>query len=281
MSVVDLYHVVRTWSDQQVKAGKISAVKANDFWQKYGSNYLEKIKSYFPIGKDVKEGLATLRVIISELGIFGRYHIKEYRGRLHIVFKGHAGARQFLTGTRYGILHHKIVSLKMTSAGMKSAAKGGLIFGILFCTAIDVVDYVSNDRATLGQLFGAVGMDIAKCLIGTGVALAMGLGTAVAMGTAVVAIGPVAVGLIFGVGASLLLDAIDNRLGLTKKLGELCDKGLARISASAAHLADEGKRVWQRIETSEVVRDLSQEAGEWSDWIVKRASGVTWQRGFL
>ena len=42
MSVVDLQHAVRIWTDQQVKAGKVTAAKANEFWQKSGSNYLER-----------------------------------------------------------------------------------------------------------------------------------------------------------------------------------------------------------------------------------------------
>lgn len=42
MSVVDLQHAVRIWTDQQVKAGKVTAAKANEFWQQSGSNYLER-----------------------------------------------------------------------------------------------------------------------------------------------------------------------------------------------------------------------------------------------
>ncbi|MBD8546104.1 hypothetical protein [Sphingomonas sp. CFBP 8760] len=280
-SVVDLQHVVRIWTDQQIKTGKVTATKANEFWQKHGSNYLEKIKSYFPIGKDIKEGAATLRLIASELGIMGRYYIKEYRGRPHIIFKGHAGARQFLTGTRYGIQHHKIISLKMTTAGMKAAAKGALVFGILFCTVIDVVNYMTNDRATLGQLFGSIGVDIAKCLIATGAAFATGVGMATLMGTAVVAIGPVVIALFVGVGLSVLLDILDNHFGVTKKLSELCDTGLAKLKNMASDLADSGTATWQQIENSEIVHDLSREAGEWSDWIADRASRVTWHRGWL
>jgi len=280
-SVVDLQHMVRIWTERQVRAGKVTAAKANEFWQKHGSNYLEKLKSYFPIGKDIREGAGTVRLIVSELGIMGRYYIKEYRGRPHIVFKGHAGARQFLTGTRYGIQHHKIISLKMTTAGMKAAAKGGLVFGILFCTVIDVVDYVTKDRATLGQLFGAIGVDIAKCLIGTGAAFAVAVGTAAMMGTAVVAIGPVVAAVIVGVGVSVALDILDNHFGVTKKLGELCDAGLARLKRLANDIAARGEATWQQIENSATVRDLSQEVSEWSDWVSRQASRVIWHRGWL
>ncbi|WP_156359124.1 hypothetical protein [Sphingomonas sp. Leaf242] len=276
-AVVDLKHVVRTWTDKQVALGKTTLRKSNEFWQKHGHDYLENIKSYFPIGKDVREGGATVRLIIAELGIGGQYILKTYRGRQHVVFKGYAGARQFLTGPRYGLMHPKIISLKMTKAGMKAAARDSVIFGILFCTVIDVVDYVSNDRATLGSLFGAIGMDIAKCLVATAAAYAVGVGTAALMGTAVIAVGPVVAALVIGVGVSLALDWIDNRLGLTRKLGQLCDEGLARLKAAVA----ESEATWRRIESSQVVRDLSREAGEWSDWIANQASRVTWTPGFL
>lgn len=275
-AVIDLQHVVRTWTERQVAQGKVTAMRMREFWQRHGHEYLDKIKSYFPIGKDVTEGGATLRLIVSELGLGGRYLIKTYRGRQHIVFKGYAGARQFLTGPRYGLLHHKIISLKMTRAGMKAGARDGLIFGILFCTALDVADYVSNDRATLGALFGAVGMDIAKCLIATAAAFAVGVGVAAVMGTAVIAIGPVVAALAVGVGLSLALDWIDNRLGLTRKLGELCDKGLARLKALEA----EGEAAWRRFEQSDAVRDLSHEVEQWSDWIERRVARVCWTFGF-
>ncbi len=281
MSVVDLQHAVRIWTDQQVKAGKVTAAKANEFWQKSGSSYLEKIKSWFPIAKDVREGAGTARLIISDLGIKGRYYIKEYRGRPHIIFKGHAGARQFLTGTRYGLQHHKIISLKMTTAGMKAAARGGLVFGIVFCTVIDVVDYVTNDRATLGQLFGAIGVDIAKCLIGTGVAFATAMGAAAMTGAAVIAVGPVVAAVIFGVTASVVLDMLDTHFGVTKKLGEMCDAGLAKLKRMAGNVAEQGRATWQQIENSEIVRDLSKEADEWSDWIAQQTSRITWRPSFL
>lgn len=202
--------------------------------------------------------------------------MRTYRGRAHIIFKGRAGARQFLTGTRYGLTHPKIISLKMTTAGMKVAARDALIFGIIFCTVIDVVDYFTNDRATLGSLFGTIGMDIAKCLIATGAAFAVGVGVAAVMGTAVVAIGPVVAALAVGVGVSLALDWIDGRLGLTKKLGELCDKGLARLKALAA----EGEAAWKRLERSAIVRDLSEEVDQWSGWLERQASRINWKGGF-
>lgn len=97
--------IVRIWIDKQVKEGKTTAAKAHEFWLKHRHDYLEQLKSWFPIGKDSFEGVQTLRIIISELGIFGEYYIKEYGGRYHVILRGYAAGRRILTGTRYTKAH--------------------------------------------------------------------------------------------------------------------------------------------------------------------------------
>jgi hypothetical protein len=277
MSVVDMELAFRTWMDQRVAQGKITAKQAHDFWQAHGHDYLEKFKSYFPAGKDSFEGSLTIRTIVMELGIAGRYYIKRYGDRDYIVFKGFAGARKMLTGTRYGINHHKIMELKMTRSGMRAAAREGLIFGILFSAVVDITDYVTNDRETLGELFGTFGMDVAKGLIATGAAYAVGVGAAAMMGTAVIALGPVVLAVVVGVGLSLALDAIDNHYHLTQKLGQLCDDGLARLQALEKRLEVESRQTWHNIVTSRTVRDLSREAHEFSDWVGRESALVRWK----
>lgn len=278
---VDREIVVRIWVDQQVRQGKISAAKAHEFWLKHGHDYLENVKSWFPIAKDSRSGAQTLRTIISELGVFGRYYLKTYRGREHVIFKGYAGARKFLTGTRYGLEHSKIISLKMTKAGFKDAAHEGLVFGLIFCTVLDIVDYATSDHMTLGELFGTVGTDIVKVLAVTGASYLAAVGTAALMGTAVIAIGPVVAGLVVGIGLAIVLDMLDKHFGVTKKLGELCDEGLHRLEAMAARARAEGIAAWHNVENSRVVRDLSCEAHDVANWIGRQASSVNWAYGFL
>lgn len=278
---VDREIVVRIWVDQQVRQGKITAAKAHEFWLKHGHDYLENVKSWFPIAKDTRSGVQTLRLIIAELGVFGRYYLKTYRGREHVIFKGYAGARRFLTGTRYGLEHSKIVSLKMTKAGFKDAAREGLVFGLIFCTVLDIVDYATSDHMTLGELFGTIGTDIAKLLAVTGASYLAAVGTAALMGPAVVAIGPIVAGLVIGVGLAIVLDMLDKQFGVTKKLGERCDEGLHRLEAMAARARADGAAAWHRVESSQVVRDLSREAHDVADWVGRQASSVNWAYGFL
>lgn len=85
---------MRVWLDQQVRAGKVSAGEVQRFWHQHGHDYLDTFKSLFPAGKDSGEGGMTVRLIIAEIGITGRYFIKRYGGRDHVVFKGYAGARR-------------------------------------------------------------------------------------------------------------------------------------------------------------------------------------------
>lgn len=276
-SFVDRELIVRAWTAKQVREGKVPVAQERSFWHQHGHDYLEQLKSWFPVAKDTRSGVLTLRTIVSELGFLGKYYLKTYKGREHVIFKGFAGARKVLTGTRYGLENHKILNLKMTKAGMKDAAREGLIFGLLFCTVIDIVDYVSSDHMTLGELFGTIGTDIAKLLVVTGASYLAGVATAALMGTAVVAIGPVVAALVVGVGLAIVLDMLDKEFGVTEKLGKLCEEGLHRLEG----LKKEAVAAWHRVENSQAVRDLSREAHDAATWIEKQASSVQWDFGFL
>jgi hypothetical protein len=109
----------------------------------------------------------------------------------------------------------------------------------------------------------------------------MGAGTAALMGTAVIAIGPVVVGVVFAVGLVIVLDMLDKQFGVTEKLGELCDEGLKRLEALAQRAKAEGIAEWHRLEReSQVVRDLSTEAHTVANWLDRHVPAIIWQFGF-
>ena len=278
VTYVDMEYVYREWLELQVRAGRIKREDVHAFWQRHGGDTLNAVKSYFPALKDTYEGQITVRLIVAELGLNGTYYIKQIRGRTHIVFRGFAGGRQFLTATHYGVGHSKIIHLKLGKAGLKAAAREGLIFGILFCTVIDIVDFATRDTATWGSFFGTLSMDITKGLIATGAAYAAGIGAAALMGTAVVAIGPVVAAIAVGVLLSFVLDAIDNRFDISGKLGRLVDQGLAKLAALAHALEARAVQTYHRIEHSQVVRDLSRETHELINWAGNHMPRITWNQ---
>ena len=104
-------------------------------------------------------------------------------------------------------------------------------------------------------------------MLATGAAYALGVVTAAAMGATVVALGPVVVALVVGVGASFLLDWLDSKFGITEKLGKLCDMGLAKLAALGREMERRAVAAYHEIERSRIVRDLSREAHELTSWV--------------
>lgn len=101
--------------------------------------------------------------------------------------------------------------------------------------AVDVADYLFRDKATLGSLLGALTVDIPGVVLASAIGAAAGSAFAgTAMGAALVigsfALGSVLVAFAVGVLAGVALTAIDNRFGLSEKLGRAYDAGLARLA---------------------------------------------------
>ena len=273
---VDLQYVYREWLDLQVRAGRLKREDVHAFWQTHGSASLSSFKSFFPALKDVYDGQITVRLIVKELGIKGTFYEKAVKGRPHIIFRGFAGGRQFLTANSYGVQHHKVIHLKLGKAGLKSAAKGGLIFGLLLVTFVDIVDFATRDNATWGGFLGTLGMDVVKCMAATGAGYAAGVLTAAAMGTAVIAIGPIIAAIAVGVVLGFVLDSIDNKYDISGRLGRLIDRGLAKLAQIAEELENDAVATYRRVENSQMVRDLSREAHELVNWAGNHMPRIQW-----
>lgn len=163
--------------------------------------------------------------------------------RWYIVFKGNAGLRQYLSATRYGVEHAKVIAISAGAgsvAGMrhaswgaaKGAVQGGgllaLIFTITLSTAEWLGDYEQRDAQTgkpkrdFLDLCSRIGIDVAKAvasaMIGSVlVALvsmgAMALGLA-ALPAAAIVVGSIAASVLVGIG----LDWLDKKTGASEKL---------------------------------------------------------------
>lgn len=159
--------------------------------------------------------VGTVTKLVGDLGGIGaRAYIKNYRGKPHIILKGHPGLRTVLTGTKYGLKNPKVIEMGLGRVGAVDAAKRGGFVTIILLSAYRVVDHFLTDTATLNQLIGTLATDVVKVGIATGAGILVASSTVV--GT--FAIGPIVAVVIVGLGVSMLLDYADNRSGVTERI---------------------------------------------------------------
>lgn len=157
--------------------------------------------------------------IIGELGVIAdKAIIKTYAGKQYVIFKGYAGNRKVLTGTRYLTTSPKVVRMAIGPKGLAKSVKGGFVITVVLSVGIEVFDYFIRDSNSLAVLLGTVTADLIKIGLATIAAAVAGMvvGASAILGTVAAAplIAVVAVGVISGV----LLDKIDDKYGATKAL---------------------------------------------------------------
>lgn len=170
--------------------------------------------NYYSSGTDA---IKLARLVGDLGGVSGQAYIKYYGangGKPHIVLKGRPGLRKVLTGTKYGVLHPKVVSLGLGRHAAVGAAKVGGVVSLVLISGYRIVDYALTDEATLSRLIGTLATDVVK----VGLVVAASIGAAVATSTAVIAVGPILAVVIVGFGLTVALEQVDQRYGLTEKV---------------------------------------------------------------
>jgi len=214
----------------------IFSAKATKKWTK---EQWEKIKNkaefsanYTAAGKDT----VLLARLIGDLGFSGtKAYIKNYGGKAHIILKGYPGLRNIFNGTKYGLQNAKVIKMGMGKYGAVNSVKGGGVLTIILLSIYRVADYFLRDGATLNQLIGSLATDVVKVGIATGASIAAVSVTATWMATTgiLVALGPLAVAIVVGVGVTMLLEYADSELKITDRviaaLDEIEEKGIKGI----------------------------------------------------
>jgi Ca2+/Na+ antiporter len=282
MCVFDQQGMFKVWLDTMIEQKNLTFQQAQSAWKKHGPQLVkgatsEEFKSWFPNIKDVAQGGALLFKLARDVGIKGKYYIREYKGRQYIIFKGNPAVRKYLTGTRYGLNHAKMINLQIGRVGMRTAIRGSFVFSMIFCTVINVADYVARDNATLGELFGATAVDLGKTLIATGAAFAVAGIAAAAAGTAMIAIGPIIAAVVVSVAVAVILDEIDKKYKIQEKLSKMIDAGLVKLEKVARELKKEGEQAWHDFQTSKIVVDLSRDAYSISEDFLRGVNYVRWK----
>lgn len=202
------------WLADQVRQGKLLAEKARQLYKEWKA-FPEKAASYFSTAGD----LMTLTRLARDLGPLEQFYVKEYKGQLYLILKGNAKLRSILTGTRYGVENAKIVSMGLGYKGAMESIHGGGVLTAVLVSAVDVMTEVLSDHPSLTRLIGALAVDVAKVAIGAAASFAA---VSTVYGAAAVgasfALGPLAVAVIVGVAAGVLLDYLDDRYKLKERL---------------------------------------------------------------
>lgn len=144
--------------------------------------------------------------------------LKKYGNKQYVIFKGNAGDRRVLKGTKYLIDNPTVVRMAVGPKGIVKSAKGGFVLTAVLSVGIEIFDYVIRDTALLSELLGVITTDLIKIGLSSIAGAVAGLlvGSMVTVGTVAAApfIAAIAVGIVTG----LALDEIDERLGATQAL---------------------------------------------------------------
>ena len=191
----------------------------------------------------------SIASLVNELGgSRAEVYVKSYGGKPHIILKGRPGLRKILTGTKYGLKNPKVVSMGLGKLGATSAAKSGGLFTVVFLSAYRVADYFLTDNSTMSSLVGHLATDIVKVGITTGVSI---VAVSAVASLTTLAIGPLFVVLIVGVGLSVLLDYVDNKLGITNSviigLEALLEKLHAAGNQIDFYVEQQKRKAWEVV----------------------------------
>jgi len=168
-----------------------------------------------------------LSIILREFGLKGEAIIREVGGKAYVIIKGMSDNRKILTGTRYLASNPKIVNLGIGTLGASKSVIRGCTLTIFLYVGIDVLQALLNDDITRTELLGTMAADVGKAIVAQ--LIGMLAGVAVGGFTSLVA-APLIIGIFVGVIASMSIDAIDRRFGLTEALIEAFEDATGSIT---------------------------------------------------
>lgn len=230
---------VSEWMDSVLMSSKDISSTTKQVWQE-SKSYTKSYGAYIPALADTKV-LAALAYDLHKGGnVFTTYQVKTYSGRAYVMFKGYAGLRSQLTGTRYLANNPKVVSLGIGKLGAAKAIKGGLVFSVVFSVAFHSIEQLLNDRATWHDFVAGVSVDVVSAVAGS--AIAWSTVSTVVGAAAMATIGPIALVVVVGIGVTYALSTISDHYGLSKKLSQLLKEAESRLIQNLEEIQRETRR---------------------------------------
>ncbi|WP_347331657.1 hypothetical protein [Marinimicrobium locisalis] len=175
--------------------------------------------------------------IIRELGLTGRVKVVTHRSKQYVIFKGNPRSRSILTGTRYSASNPKVVDMAIGRRGVNKAIASGARISIFFTVPVNILTHIISDDQTKAEFLSAIATDIAKASLVAAIASVAGSATAA---VTTIAAGPIVVVIAAGISATIGLDALDRRFGITETLAnelqEAYDDTVGEINRQAAEV---------------------------------------------
>ena len=227
--VQDDRELIELWIAEQKSKGtsqlQISAkfeqlvgISLDEYLMQFGKNYGATVVA---AGSDVK----VLTVLAAEMkrsgSILGQYYFQTQNGKRYIIFKGRAGLRQILTGTRYLANNSKVMQLGIGGQAMRASAKGGVLISVIFSATLNTIDWIFKDEFRWTNWIATISTDIVKAAIASAAGYAAGMAVSaglVALTGASIAIFPLAAAILVGIGIGLALNWLDNKYGVTQAI---------------------------------------------------------------
>lgn len=198
---------------------KEASTKLGKSLEDFDAGTVKTLGGYYSPTQD----LVLVTKILSELGIKGKIATKQVNNKTYIILKGTAGLRQTLKGTRYLASNPQILKLAIGTQGVsRTIVKGGIVT-LLITIPLSIVDIILQDSVTVGKVIGTISTDIAKVLLSAGI----GTLAAIAVGAVTtLAAGPLIAAIFIGIAASVALESLDQKYGITDKLIKAIDDEL-------------------------------------------------------
>lgn len=240
----------KVWLKLQVDEEKIAASEADklfneysqkvangsrQFWNERKQNFQDRPIDSLKQGRTgqalVMAGIKTTK-IFNDLGRkIAKTRVTTYNGVQYIVFKGNHKTRKLISGTRYALKNPKMISLGIGQQGVKSAARGGAIIGLIVVSALNVTNLILKDKYTLSHFIGDMAVDVAVIAASAAmgyVAGAASFAAAAALGVATFTVGPLLVAavvtVLVGAGLGWLAEKYKISEKITKAMDTLFDK---------------------------------------------------------
>jgi hypothetical protein len=156
--------------------------------------------------------------MVRDLGFIGRVYKKVVNRKTYIIFKGFPSQRTIFSGTRYLASNAKVMDMAIGNAGIKSSVRSGARLTVFLTVPVVILEHILKDVFLLSDLVA----DLASTMVKVGVSGIVAAITGIAVGTlTTVAAAPLAVAVFFGLAAGWTLDILDDRFGITEKLGQV------------------------------------------------------------
>ncbi|GAA0550268.1 hypothetical protein GCM10009098_17460 [Rheinheimera aquimaris] len=200
------------------KFEQLTGMPLDEYLMQFGKNYGATVVA---AGSDAK----VLTVLAAEMkrsgSILGQYYFQTQNGKKYIIFKGRAGLRQILTGTRYLANNSKVMQLGIGGQAMRASARGGVLVSVIFSATLNTIDWIFKDEFRWTNWLATISTDIVKAAIASAAGYAAGMVVSaglVAITGASIAIFPLAAAILVGIGIGFALNWLDNKYGVTQAI---------------------------------------------------------------